>query len=182
MVDNAAAARECVAHLIAAGHRRIGILNGAPDMPIARERLAGYRKALEEGGVRFDETIAECPGFSIEQGYQSGLRLLENANRPTAIFAAGFALAAGLLRAMRDANLRCPEDVAIAVFDDPHWSDLSRPALTSIRQPLYEMGKAAVELLLKRIEEPHRRKTRMVFKTTFEIRESTRAFAAAGAD
>ena len=182
VVDNAGATRECVAHLIAAGHRRIGMLNGALDAPIARERLDGYRKALEDAGLPYDETLAECAGFDIEQGCQAGRSLLAHANRPTAIFAAGFTLAVGLLRAIREANLRCPEDVAIALFDDPQWSEVSHPALTAVSQPLYEMGRAAVELLLKRIEEPLRRRTRMVFKTTLQIRESSRAPAMASAD
>lgn len=182
VVDNAGAARECVAHLIAAGHRRIGMLNGGLEAPIARERLDGYRKALEDASLPFDETLAECAGFDIDEGFQAAGRLLAHSDPPTAIFAAGFTLAVGLLRALREANLRYPEDVAIAVFDDPHWSEALRPRLTAIRQPMYEMGRAAVELLLKRMEEPHRSRTRMVFKTTLEIRESSHANGLASTD
>jgi DNA-binding LacI/PurR family transcriptional regulator len=83
---------------------------------------------------------------------------------------------------MREAGLRCPEDLAIAVFDDPQCAEVSRPALTAVSQPLYEMGQAAVDLLLKRIEDPRRRRTRVVLKTKFEIRESSRTPAVAGAD
>jgi LacI family transcriptional regulator len=180
VVDNAAAAQECVAHLIASGHRRVGILNGMLDVPIARERLAGYRKALDDVGLPFEESLTACAGFDFEQGYQAAARLL--AHRPTAIFAAGFPLAAGLLRAIREAGLRCPEDVAIAVFDDPQCGEVSRPALTSVSQPLYEMGQAAVDLLLKRIEDPRRRRTRVALKTKLEIRESSRRRATATAD
>jgi LacI family transcriptional regulator len=172
VVDNAEAARECVAHLIAAGERRIGLLNGPLHTSIARERLAGYRKALQDAGLPLDSSLEE----------NDARKLLGNPKRPTAIFAASSAQAIGLLHAMREMNLRCPEDLAIAMFDDPQWSNALRPALTAIGQPLYEMGKAAVELLLKRIEEPQRRRTRMVFKTTFAIRESSRATASAGAD
>jgi DNA-binding LacI/PurR family transcriptional regulator len=182
VVDNVAAARECVAHLIAAGHRRVGILNGTLDVPIARERMAGYREALTSAGLSFDESLTESTGFDAVQGYAAGRKLLDHPRPPTAIFAAAFTLAIGLLQAIRDANLRCPEDVAIAVFDDPQYSEIARPALTAVRQPLYEMGRAGVELLLKRIEEPHRRRTRMVFKTAFQIRESSRTPSAASAD
>ena len=76
VVDNAAAARECVAHLIAAGHRRIGMLNGTTDVAIARERMAGYRKALEDAGLPFDESLTEHAAFDVEQGYHAGRRLL----------------------------------------------------------------------------------------------------------
>ncbi len=181
VVDNAAAARQCVAHLIATGHRRIGMLNGPLHIPIARERLAGYQQAMAEAGLRFEKSLTTSSGFNVDDGYRAGRELLERTRRPTAIFAANFLLAVGLRRAMREAGLRCPEDVAIAVFDDPQWSEVSSPMLTAVGQPLYEMGRAGVELLLKRIEEPHRRRTRIVLKTTFQIRESCGAAAAAGA-
>jgi LacI family transcriptional regulator len=173
-VDNQEGARSAVAHLISAGHSRVAILTGKLHLHIARDRFEGYRKALAGAGIPFDESLLRDGTFRAEGAYHAGLSLLRE-QRPAAIFTANALMALGLLRAIKECGLRCPEDVAVATFDDPAFSEAVRPQLTSVAQPAYELGFKAAELLIRRILEPGRRKTNLVLATELKIRESSKA-------
>lgn len=171
-VDNAAGARDCVAHLISRGHRRIGILAGALNLETGRERLRGYKEALAEAGIPEDPALIRRSDFRVETGYQEGKALLEQNPRPTAIFGCNCVITLGLLRALGDLNLRCPEDVAVATFDDLPILGSIRPRLTAVAQPSYDIGFQGAELLIRRLTgDPGRQK--IVLPTQLIIREST---------
>lgn len=173
LADHFGGARACVLHLASAGHRSIGFLHGDPNDPVEAERFRGYRQGLSDAGLRFDESLTEGSQAGLFEGYRAGAALLKREPRPAAILAADAMLAAGLLRASRDLGLRCPQDVAIAAFDDPFCCEILRPPLTAVAQPSYEMGIRAMELLLKRIQEPERRRSKMTLDTVLNVRESS---------
>lgn len=178
IVDNVAGAREGVEHLIAGGHRRIGILTGALHLKIARDRLEGYREALESGGIEFDPALVREGDFRAERGYRASLALLQE-QRPTAVFSSNAMMALGFLRALSECRLRCPQDVALATFDDMAFSDAIRPQLTSVAQPAYDLGFKAAELLIRRIADPDMVRTQLVLKTELQVRESSQGLSAA---
>ncbi len=170
-VDNRLGARECVEHLIVGGHRRIGIITGPLELQIARERLDGYRDALANARIPVDPALIADGHFRAEAGFEAAREILKQ--RPTAVFSSNAMMALGLLRAIGEAGLRCPEDVAVATFDDPVFSESLRPRLSSVAQPAYELGYKGAELLMRRIADPGARRTRIVLKTELRIRESS---------
>jgi len=151
-VDNVQAARECVQHLLALGHRRIGILTGSMALQTARERLQGYEQALKEAGVAINRELI-CEGdFRSESGYRLGRELLARSARPTAIFVSNAMMTIGVMKAVEDSGLLCPRDIAIATFDELPLADAFRPHLTAVAQPAYSIGEKGAELLIQRIE------------------------------
>jgi len=173
-VDNAAGADDCVRHLIECGHRRIGIITGPPHLPVARDRLEGYRIALANAGLPFDERLVRDGGFRAEGGYSAAMELLTEAH-PTAIFTCNATMVLGLLRALNELELESPRDVAVATFDDPPFAEAVKPQLTSVAQPSYDLGYKATELLLHRINDPARKRVSQVLKTELRVRSSTAA-------
>ena len=158
-VDNVEGARRATLHLHALGHRRIGMLAANLESLPARERLKGYKMALKECGVNIEEalilasTSPYLDGFTRETGYDLMQQFIQMGDQhPTAIFASSDVQASGALSAIQDAGLRCPEDIALIGFDD---IALARHiGLSTMRQPLAEMGKMAVARLNERIATP----------------------------
>jgi LacI family transcriptional regulator len=173
-VDNVEGVRAGVDHLISGGHRRIAVLTGPLQLQIARDRLEGYKQAIEGAGIPFDPNLVGEGHFRLEGGYDAAKRILREIH-PTAIFSCNAMMTLGALRALTEAKLRCPEDVALATFDDPSFSEALRPQLTSVAQPSYDLGFKAAELLMKRLADPTRRRTRLVLQTELRIRESSQA-------
>jgi len=171
-VDNFAGAKACVQHLIDSGHERIGIITGPLTLEIARDRLRGYRKAIDAAGIHFNPGMVGEGHFRVEGGYEAALRLLRE-RRPTAVFSCNAMMTLGLLRAIGECGLRCPEDVAVATFDDPVFSEALRPRLTSVAQPCYDLGFKAAEILINRLSEPGIKRTQLVLQTELRIRESS---------
>ncbi len=174
-VDNRAAAKECVEHLFSVGRQRVAIVAGPSTLQTARERFEGYRLALTTAGVTFDPELVFEGDFRADSGYELGRRALSLADRPDALFVSNNTMAMGVLRAVEDLGLRCPEDVAIALFDDLPFLYAFRPHLTAVSQPAYLIGKKGVELLLDRIEGRIDRPgpVHLTLKTELKIREST---------
>jgi DNA-binding LacI/PurR family transcriptional regulator len=139
-IDDVAAARAAVDHLIGLGHRRIGLIGGDTDDPMAftppLHRRDGYRDALQAVGLPLDPDLEYLGYFTVEGGREAARRLLDLADRPTAMFAESDEMAYGALREIREAGLRVPEDVAVIGFDDQPLSDLLD--LSTIRQPVDE--------------------------------------------
>jgi LacI family transcriptional regulator len=135
-------------HLTALGHRRIGFIGGPPEMQCSRARFDGYRAALETAGIPFDDTLV-CPGdFYHSSGYAGALALLDLPEPPTAIFAASDQMALGAYEATRSRHVRIPDDVSIVGFDDLPTARWASPPLTTVRQPLAEMGTIAARTVL----------------------------------
>ncbi|HXK61358.1 MAG TPA: LacI family DNA-binding transcriptional regulator [Acidobacteriota bacterium] len=174
-VDNTGGARECIEHLLSLGHKRVAIVTGPCALQTSRERLAGYKAALAAAGLPIDPSLIREGDFRVEGGYKLGRELLERPDRPTALFVSNNTMALGLLKAVEDLRLRCPEDIAIAIFDDLPFLFAFRPHLTAVSQPAYEIGQKAVELLLRRIEgrEQSGEPVSIRLKTELKIREST---------
>jgi DNA-binding LacI/PurR family transcriptional regulator len=148
-VDNEQGARSAVEHLIAKGRRRIATITGPLDMAAAIDRLAGYHQALAAAGVAADEGLEEAGDFTQQGGAAAMRRILEARPDVDAVFAASDLMAAGAIQVLRAAGRQIPDDVAIAGFDDSPVAETTDPPLTSVRQPIEEMGREMVRLLLE---------------------------------
>jgi len=182
-VDNVGGSRKGVRHLIAQGHRKIGILTGPAILQTAAERLQGYREALEEAGIPVVPELVFEGNFRSESGYRLGREMLAGADRPTAVFVCNNMMSIGLLKALGELGLACPKDIAVATFDDFPMADVFRPHLTAVTQPAYSIGYRGAELLIERIE---KRRTdeapvRILLSTDLVIRESSAGYAGYGA-
>ena len=150
--DNVLGARMAVEHLIRLGHRRIGTVTGPLNMISAQDRLQGYKQALEAYRIPIDDELI-VPGDYSEAGGEMATRRLLAAS-PSAVFAASDSTASGALKAIRDAGLQVPGDVALVGFDDIPLATSLDPALSTIRQPIEQLGSMAADLLLNMIENP----------------------------
>jgi LacI family transcriptional regulator len=136
-------------HLLSLGHRRIGFIAGPKQLLCSRARLDGYRAALDAAGVPLDEALVQPGDFYTEAGFAGGRRLLELPDPPTAVFAASDQMAFGVYEAVRRRGLRVPEDVSVVGFDDLPESRWASPPLTTVRQPLVQMGLVAARTVLR---------------------------------
>ncbi|MCL4394950.1 MAG: LacI family transcriptional regulator [Chloroflexi bacterium] len=161
-------------YLIELGHRRIGFICGSMDLGCARERLAGYQAALKHFGLPADPAMVREGDFFQTRGYSAADELLSMPTPPTAIFASNDVSAFGVMEAVRDHQLRIPDDISIVGFDDVPQATQVHPPLTTVRQPLEQMGRAAARLLLKIIQEPKHPAQRVDLPTELVIRETTR--------
>jgi LacI family transcriptional regulator len=137
--------------LLENGHRRIALLTGSPHVTTATDRLDGYRRALREAGIEESGEIVFFGGFNLESGQQLASQAIALKPCPTAFFAANNFIALGLLKTLRAASLRVPEDVSVVAFDDLPASLLIDPFLTVAAQPAYEMGREATRMLIKKL-------------------------------
>jgi DNA-binding LacI/PurR family transcriptional regulator len=153
LVDNLLGAGQAVEHLIALGHRRIGLVIGQRGISGTDERLAGYERALAAHGIAVDPSLIVQGHYQREGGRRAVQDLLmRGAGRPTAVFITNGHMMIGGLEATAAIGLRCPEDIALVGFDDPEWAAVLSPRLTTVIQPAYEMGKRAADLLFERLQ------------------------------
>jgi LacI family transcriptional regulator len=162
-------------HLLGLGHRRIGAIAGPGDYLCSRARTDGYRSALERAGIKFNPALVRNGDFQHEAGFICGGKLLDLPEPPTAIFAGSDQQAFGLYEAARQRGLRVPQDLSVVGFDDLPVSRWVPPPLTTVRQPLDEMGRAAAQMLADLIEGRPLHSTRIELFTELIIRESTAA-------
>lgn len=154
-VDNEGGAYAVVRHLIEQGHRRILHLAGPLHLSGARERLAGYRRALEDADIPYDDALVAEAGFATPDGKEAMSQLLENGfpePTPTAVFCANDAAAIGCLEALAEQGLSVPRDMSVGGFDDAFFARLTLPHLTTARQPFEALGRTAVEMLRTQIQ------------------------------
>lgn len=152
-LDNRAAAMAMTEHLLSLGHRNIAMIKGPARSPLTRDRVAGYRDALDAAGVTFDETLL-CPGnFTLQSGHQATAQLLQRDQRPTAIFCENDEMAIGAIQCLKQHGLKVPDDISVAGFDDISFAAFSDPPLTTIAQPAEEFGRTAVNLLIDVLEQ-----------------------------
>jgi LacI family transcriptional regulator len=176
---NASGARAATQHLLSRGHRRIGAIMGPVDWMASTERLNGYRAALASAGVLPVPELVVESDFSIESGEAAAGALLDLPDRPTAIFGFNDNVAIGALRAAAARGIRAPEELSVVGFDDSEQSALVTPALTTVRQPLAEMGRMAVSLLLRLLEHQRVEAMNIELATRLVVRDSTAAPLAA---
>jgi len=138
-------------YLLDHGHRRIGHISGPLSFPDARDRLHGYRRALEAAGVEYVERYVVESTFLEDGGAHAAARLLDRAPEVSAIFVANDQMAAGAMRTLREIGRDVPAEVSVVGFDDVFLAQYLTPTLTTVRQPLVDMGRAAAHLLLARL-------------------------------
>ena len=149
--DSEQGACQLVRLLLDLGHKRIAVLTGPQSVSTAVDRVAGYRRALNEAGLDYDKSLVFYGEFIESSGYEMTQQALAVAPRPTAIFAANNFIAIGVIHALRDAGLQTPADMALVTFDDLPAPFIIDPFFTVVAQPSYEMGRQATELLLARL-------------------------------
>lgn len=170
---HASGARSATDHLIRLGHRRIGLIKGFAGWTATEERVAGYRTALASAGLPLLPELVVEGQFNAESGYEAAGCLLDLADRPTAIFASNDNTAVGVLRAAHERGLRVPEELSVVGFDDTDIATNVLPRLTTVRQPLAELGRTAVSLLNRMIEGQSTEALRVELATRLVVREST---------
>jgi len=151
-IDNALAVRQVIAHLAALGHRRIALLGGQINSPSTLPRRDGYLQGMSEQGLPVDPALVREGTYSRDWGREGMAYLLRLADPPTAVFAGGDGIAQGVYETCREAGVRIPEDVSVIGFDDTPAAPHLNPPLTSVRQPLVQMGSAAAAALLDQLD------------------------------
>jgi LacI family transcriptional regulator len=175
-IDNVAAARSAVEHLLDLGHTAIGCITNAPPLTdsAASDRLQGFRAALESRGIRFNENLIRTGNFDERSGLAAMGSLLDRKDRPTAVFVASDEVALGALKAAKQAGVEVPGELAIVGFDDLPLATFVAPALTTVRVPAHEIGRVAARALIDAMSgsstpsEPAR-----VLRTELIVRESS---------
>jgi LacI family transcriptional regulator len=173
--DNLRGAQLATEHLLSLGHRRIAMLTGRPDLQSARLREQGYRDALAAANVPVDEKLIQLGGYDPAMSAEAARELLSTADRPTAIFAANDQSALGTLEAAAELGLSVPDDLSVVGFDNIPESALSTPSLTTVDQPIREMGLRAIQLLIQLINGEAAEETHITLATSLVVRQSTRA-------
>jgi LacI family transcriptional regulator len=152
IVDDRYGARLAVEHLARLGHRRIAYINGPQGWDASTNRLLGYREILAEWDIPYDTDLVEEGNWEVQSGYPVAKKFLALAHRPTAIFAGNDLMALGAIYAIQEAGLRVPDDIAVVGYDDREIASISRPTITTVTLPCYEMGEASAKLLLNLLE------------------------------
>lgn len=171
-IDNKKSAYQMVEYLIKKGHKKIAHISGDLNTTTARERLSGYKKVLKDYEIEINEDYIIEGDYTQDSAYKDMQHLLELESPPTAVFAANDLSAAGVYKALFDAGLRIPEDIAVAGHDDINLASLLKPELTTMRQPKYKLGERAVEVLLKMIDDEEAEIEDQILNTDLIIRES----------
>lgn len=169
-VDNVSAAANAVTYLARSGHKRIGTITGPANTTVSIDRRLGYLRALAEQGLPVDDALVAEADFTEAGGYDAARRLLPAG--PSAIFAASDMMAIGGMRAAREAGLSVPGDIAFVGFDDLPFAAVSHPQLTTVRQPIFEFGQKAVEVLIDQIENGVEPPRRIIMDTELVVRAS----------
>jgi LacI family transcriptional regulator len=174
-LDNRDAAAEATRYLIGLGHRRIAIIAGSQKVSPGIARLEGFREAMEAAHLSVRVQYIRYGDFSIDGGYQSGLELLALPSPPTAIFSCNNKMTLGLMRAIGEQKIPCPESVSVVGFDDFEWSANFSPRLTTMGQPTRAMGRTAMAMLLDQINSDgdYISPGTITFKSVLNIRDST---------
>jgi len=179
-IDDRAAASAGVKHLLGLGHRRIGHISGWGRCSVTADRLAGYRAALRSAGIDYDPALVETGEFIFTRGEAAAAKLMALPNPPTALFCANDTSALGALRHVRSLGIRVPQDVSIVGFDDIHLSVQSDPPLTTLHQPRFEIGYAAMTLLIDILAGAPDLVTQQTLQVELVVRASTAPPAGSG--
>jgi LacI family transcriptional regulator len=159
------------------GHQKIVVISGKRVHSTSIDRVEGCRKALQEANLPIHEESLRQGDSHIESGYRIGLNLFQSSEPPTAIFTLNNRMALGILQALRELRIPCPERVSVLSFDDADWAKVFNPSLSAIAQPTFELGRRATDLLLQSIkandEGTETKAQQIVLKSSLQIRGST---------
>lgn len=173
-VSNRIGAYDAVKYLIGMGHRKIATIHGALNIQSGKERLEGYMQALDESGIPVSRDFVLDGNFHRKTAYEKMAALLGSEEPPTAVFVASDEMALGAIKAVKDKGLNVPGDISLVGFDDnPMCSELS-PRLTTVRQPITDMGKLAAETIIKLIDKEEKPGIKKTLSTELVIRDSCR--------
>lgn len=175
--DDQSGAYRAAEHLIEKGHRRIAIIEGKQGFKSTQARRDGYREALEKHGVPLRSEWTVPGNYDLESGYAGMSRLLDLAERPTAVFCSNDDMALGAIKAVTERGLRVPDDLSVVGFDDHLFSSFMTPALTTVRRPIEEISRVGAEKLLSFIEKKQVEKSTVYFHTELVIRDSVKTIA-----
>jgi LacI family transcriptional regulator len=168
--DIVAGTKAGVAHLIARGHTRIGLVTIGKSMSVSESRINGWRQALKAQRLPADEALIAKADLSADSGRVAVLKLLDVQPRLTAIFVDNLVTTTGVLKALQERQLRCPQDIELMSSDDADWLDVFQPSISTVVQPSYEVGAKAAETVLKRIKHPKRPFQTLLLKPALKIR------------
>ena len=174
-VDGAKGSEEGVQHLIDQGYRRIGFIGLPEELVCAEHRLQGYRLAIEKNGLAFDQRLVlNCENLNQDSGYNAMQQLLELDEPPDAAFFCSDVLAIGAMRAIRDRGLSVGHNFGVVGFDDIPMAAQLQPTLTSIRQPIYEVGTRLSLMLIELIQNKQLMEPHIILEPTLVVRESSK--------
>jgi len=163
------------AHLLDLGHRRIGLVTGPPNHGVSQRRMAGHEEALRDRGIGSDPLLVVPGGFDVVSGQFGARRLMTLNTPPTAIVAGNDLAAIGAMTVLKRLGRRVPEDVAVVGYDNIEMAALYDPPLTTVAQPLYDMGAYAMRTILERVRDPTMGGAHVTFDTPLIVRRSTLA-------
>jgi DNA-binding LacI/PurR family transcriptional regulator len=152
LVDVRDGMRQAVTHLVETGRKRIAYIGGPESSHISREKISGYRAALEAAGLQADPTLVLHGGYSLESGYLAATQLLKGRHRPDAVAAENDMLAVGCIKRLAQEGIAIPADIAVTGFDDIPLSSMYEPPISTVRLPIEHIGVAAVDMLAVMIE------------------------------
>ncbi len=173
IIDNNTGAYNATKHLINKGYKKIALINGPKKELRSQTRLQGYKNALADFGIDFKLEFVLNKELTREGGYQSFLELIELKEPPTAIFAANDLLAVGLVEAIKTAGYLIPEDIAVVGFEDTIVTSIINPSLTTVAQPMYQLGVTSAQKLLSLIADKELKEQIEILETELIIRDST---------
>jgi LacI family transcriptional regulator len=172
-LDNVSAAMQATNYVLDLGHRRVGTISGPSHVSTGADRLAGFLKSLAARGITPDPNHIRSGDFREDVAYSAMREVLALPEPPTAIYVANNVMLIGVMRAIAEAGFNCPSDISVVSTDDLAWATAFRPRLTTVRQPVREMGLEAVRLLVDRIARPSEEPAkRLVLPPTLIVRES----------
>lgn len=172
-IDNEMAAYQAVNHLVGLGHRRIAFIGARNHFLSSALRKDGYIRALKEAGIAFDQVYCGYGDYSYKSGFRIMKQLLGLNLRPTAVFCVSDLMAIGAIRSAMEENLRIPRDLAVCGFDNIYFSSMFKPTLTTVSQPMYDLGCTAMEVLINIIEGQTKGAAHYFLDHELIIREST---------
>lgn len=176
-IDNINSTYKAVSYLIKRGRKRIGFISETSKMDTIKERFKGYKLALKENSIDYNPSIVsfgeENNIKEIQYGYNAMQNFLKNKLKIDAVFATNDLIAIGNLRAIKEFSLKVPDDIAVIGFDDIELASYVEPKLTTVHQPIYEIGFSAIELLIKIINKEKLKEKKIILGTELVIREST---------
>jgi LacI family repressor for deo operon, udp, cdd, tsx, nupC, and nupG len=172
-IDNAKAAEDAVDYLVSLGHKRIGVIAGNMQANSTLERLIGYKRALQKAGITYDESLIEIGNYALAGAAEATRKLAAMSNRPTAIFAFSDEMGMSCLATLQRMGYRIPQDFSVMGFDNISYAEYCSPSLTTMAQPMTEIGIACMELLLPQLNGEPMSPVKRILPHTLVVREST---------
>jgi len=173
-IDNEKAAYEAVSYLIGIGHKKIALVGCNPHYSSAEQREAGYKRALHDANIELEQNLIVRGDYGFKSGYRCAQKLLKQNVKPTAIFAISDMQAIGVIKALKNKNIKVPEDISVFGFDNISFSMIYDPGVTTVSQPTYDIGAKAMSVLIDLLDGKTRSSQHILLKHRLIIRESTR--------